>query len=94
MVAIPETNNNVVARERGFANLGPKIRNLAVERRLEDRLKTLAQLGRVSLAGHIDKAGYIPVELFPANKQSDARPLLQMQDSVRDLTQLVFGDLK
>src|SRR5713101_2612540 len=60
----------------------------------QNRLRLLAQLGRVVFARCIDQARQEALEAIPPDEQPETLPLSQMQDPYRRAQQLILANLE
>ena len=82
------------ARQHRLVEMGVEGRQPAGERAFEDRGEALAQLRVVALARNIDEAGDKAFEPIAADEQSDALPVLQIENADGGVEQLVFAGLE
>ena len=66
----------------------------AVERLLQNLLRSLLEIGGVAIARNEDEAGDESLEHVFAGEERDALPFLQQQDSPGDLEEVSVGDLE
>ncbi len=83
------------ARERGgCADVIVDDGIASAERLFEHLARAIFELGRVTVARHEDVAGDEALEDVLAREERHALAFLQMQDSARDLEEIVVGDLE
>ena len=81
-------------RHRTIGDAAVGGRHLTAEHGFEDVLDFEAHLGRVALARHINQAGHEPFLVVAAHQKRQARPQLQLEDTQREVVEVVLADLE